>query len=114
MAATVVTVERIAAPLQQVAFLRAPVVRGFGRGAKQLGFPTANMEICWEGKEEAAYNALLPRQKEVLDFITTVEPGIYYGWAQVCDDKVGSEVQKAAISIGWNPTFSDVLIKYEY
>ena len=28
--------------------LRAKVVHGFGRGSKQLGFPTANLQVHWD------------------------------------------------------------------
>ncbi|XP_050526592.1 putative riboflavin kinase isoform X2 [Daktulosphaira vitifoliae] len=62
------------------------VVKGFGRGSKDLGIPTAN--LC----------------KEVIDQLPEqMIPGVYFGWAQV--DK--SPVYKMVMSIGWNPFFKN-------
>eukprot|EP00929_Paragymnodinium_shiwhaense_P026290 TRINITY_DN15669_c0_g1_i1.p1 TRINITY_DN15669_c0_g1~~TRINITY_DN15669_c0_g1_i1.p1 ORF type:complete len:220 (-),score=57.15 TRINITY_DN15669_c0_g1_i1:97-666(-) len=88
--------------------LKAKVVHGFGRGSKLLGFPTANMEIRWDKEEDI--NSLDAEQREVLDFARTCETGIYYVWAQVADGK-DRGVYKAAMSVGWNPTFTDVKAK---
>eukprot|EP00043_Microstomoeca_roanoka_P009155 m.87205 g.87205 ORF g.87205 m.87205 type:complete len:152 (+) comp14496_c0_seq2:45-500(+) len=62
------------------------VVKGFGRGSKELGIPTANFP------EDVVDN--LPE---------SVTQGIYYGWAQV--DK--GEVYKAVMSVGWNPFYNN-------
>jgi len=62
------------------------VVKGFGRGSKDLGIPTANFP-------EAVVD-------ELPDEVTT---GVYYGWAQV--DK--GEVYKMVMSIGWNPFYQN-------
>uniref|UniRef100_A0A1I7UNK0 riboflavin kinase n=1 Tax=Caenorhabditis tropicalis TaxID=1561998 RepID=A0A1I7UNK0_9PELO len=59
------------------------VVRGFGRGGKELGCPTANMD-------DAVVNGL----PEGLSL------GVYYGIAQF----EGKEY-KMAMSIGWNPQY---------
>ncbi len=90
--------------------IRAEVVKGFQRGSKLLGFPTANMAIRWD-KENDREN-LQECEKDVLNFMTTTEPGIYYGFAQVRseDPEIDKTVQKAAVSIGWNPTFNDVFL----
>jgi FAD synthase len=63
--------------------LRGTVVKGFGRGSKELGIPTANLDAealaaagCLEG----------------------VDPGVYFGWASVGDSQ---EVHKMVMSIGW-------------
>ncbi|CAK9806157.1 Riboflavin kinase [Anthophora plagiata] len=66
-------------------FLSGIVVRGFGRGSKALGIPTANLE------DEVVNN--LPN-----DFKT----GVYYGWA--CLDR---QVYKMVASIGWNPFYKN-------
>lgn len=68
-------------------FCRGQVVRGFGRGSKQLGIPTANFP------------------EQVVDNLPAdVSTGIYYGWASV-----GSgEVHKMVVSIGWNPYYKNV------
>ncbi|KAH8113399.1 riboflavin kinase [Phellopilus nigrolimitatus] len=102
--------------------LRGAVQKGFGRGGKDLGCPTANLP------EEA----LLP-----LSAATTT--GIYYGFAQVLprsdrasDSDSGSssgartlcaadrEVHPMAMSLGWNPFYknerlsAEVHIMHEY
>lgn len=97
-------VSRVARAIE-FARLTAEVVHGFGRGSKLLGFPTANMKICW-GQEDA----LTPEESEVLKFASSSKPGIYYGWAKV----VGGDdegVYKTAMSVGWNPHFEDSKVK---
>ncbi|KAI2552913.1 riboflavin kinase, partial [Homo sapiens] len=60
--------------------------RGFGRGSKQLGIPTANFP------------------EQVVDNLPAdISTGIYYGWASV-----GSgDVHKMVVSIGWNPYYKN-------
>uniref|UniRef100_A0A9L0RQ49 Riboflavin kinase n=1 Tax=Equus caballus TaxID=9796 RepID=A0A9L0RQ49_HORSE len=67
-------------------FCRGEVVRGFGRGSKQLGIPTANFP------------------EQVVDNLPAdLSTGIYYGWASV-----GSgDVHKMVVSIGWNPYYKN-------
>ncbi|KAL7884218.1 hypothetical protein AOLI_G00069880 [Acnodon oligacanthus] len=67
-------------------FCRGPVVRGFGRGSKELGIPTANFPMS------------------VVDNLPAdVSTGIYYGWAQVDS----GEIHKMVMSIGWNPYYKN-------
>mmetsp|Transcript_33923 Transcript_33923/g.59589 ORF Transcript_33923/g.59589 Transcript_33923/m.59589 type:complete len:195 (-) Transcript_33923:31-615(-) len=85
------------------------VVRGYGRGSKDLGIPTANVS----------------REKEVLscscgDF-DHLPTGIYWGFARIGEmatpsstgiekDDINSvlgKVHLAAISIGYNPTYNN-------
>lgn len=67
-------------------FCRGQVVRGFGRGSKQLGIPTANFP------------------EEVVDNLPAdVSTGIYYGWASVGR----GAVHKMVVSIGWNPYYKN-------
>eukprot|EP00425_Heterocapsa_triquetra_P028512 CAMPEP_0195098950 /NCGR_PEP_ID=MMETSP0448-20130528/57975_1 /TAXON_ID=66468 /ORGANISM="Heterocapsa triquestra, Strain CCMP 448" /LENGTH=201 /DNA_ID=CAMNT_0040133739 /DNA_START=30 /DNA_END=635 /DNA_ORIENTATION=+ len=101
-------ISRIQKVLEPMPRLRAKVVHGFGRGSKVLGFPTANMEIKWE--QEASPEALAPHEREVLEFASTCETGIYYAWAQVVNG-TDRGVHKAAMSVGWNPTFADMKAK---
>ena len=62
--------------------LKSQVVKGFGRGGKQLGCPTANLEDeVLKGDEET---------------------GVWLGWA-----KIRGEVYKCVASIGWNPFFKN-------
>jgi len=68
--------------------LRGPVVKGFGRGSKVLGIPTANL----------APAAL--QGSPVGDAVC----GIYYGLAAVGPDP---RPRVMAMSIGWNPVFGN-------
>ncbi|RLU18677.1 hypothetical protein DMN91_009034 [Ooceraea biroi] len=52
-------------------FASGPVIRGFGRGSKELGIPTANLP-------EPVINAL-PND---------LDTGIYYGWASLHGQEV--------------------------
>lgn len=67
-------------------FASGVVIKGFGRGSKRLGIPTANY-----GPEV------------VNNLPTNIETGIYFGWASV-DCK---NVHKMVMSIGWNPYFKN-------
>lgn len=70
-----------------------PVVHGAGRGGRDLGYPTANLE--------------LPEHTAV------PSDGVYAGWFTVLDDGpvdgtiVPGRRYPAAISVGTNPTFGD-------
>ena len=66
-------------------FLSGLVVKGFGRGSKSLGIPTANLE-------DKVVEALPD------DFNT----GVYYGWASI-----DGNVYKMVASIGWNPFYKN-------
>jgi len=72
--------------LQQLYRLSGAVVKGFGRGSKMLGFPTANLD-------PAAFKNTLKG----------VERGVYCGWASVSDGCV----HKAVLSLGYNPQFQN-------
>mmetsp|Transcript_14925 Transcript_14925/g.26158 ORF Transcript_14925/g.26158 Transcript_14925/m.26158 type:complete len:186 (+) Transcript_14925:56-613(+) len=99
------TVSRMRKVMEPMPRLKASVVHGFGRGSKMLGFPTANMDVRWEAAEK-----LNEQEETILDFAKRCEPGIYYAWAQVADGP-DRGVYKAAMSVGWNPTFTDVKAK---
>ncbi|KAI8642841.1 hypothetical protein BD408DRAFT_416019 [Parasitella parasitica] len=68
--------------------LNGTVVKGYGRGSKQLGIPTANLS-------DEAIDAL----------VSGLETGVYYGWTQVED--LGSQVYPMVMSLGWNPYFKN-------
>eukprot|EP01147_Barroeca_monosierra_P009422 gene9422-1664_t len=69
---------------QPMASLRGTVVKGFGRGSKELGIPTANFD------------------EQVIESLPeSMTQGIYYGWAQVDD----GDIYQAVMSIGWNPYY---------
>lgn len=67
-------------------FAQGTVVKGFGRGSKQLGIPTANFpDSVVEGLPEA------------------FECGVYYGWALVDN----GPVYEMVMSVGWNPFYKN-------
>ena len=65
--------------------MRGPVVKGFGRGSKMLGIPTANLDI-------------VPLKFQV----DSLAPGIYMGFAAM-----RGEIHEMVMSIGWNPYFDN-------
>eukprot|EP01100_Stratorugosa_tubuloviscum_P012877 TRINITY_DN624_c1_g1_i1.p1 TRINITY_DN624_c1_g1~~TRINITY_DN624_c1_g1_i1.p1 ORF type:complete len:188 (-),score=71.06 TRINITY_DN624_c1_g1_i1:290-772(-) len=69
------------------AFVKGEVIRGFGRGSKELGCPTANLPI-------ESYAKLLEE----------IPVGVYFGWASLETTK---KVYKMAMSIGWNPYYKN-------
>ncbi|OBZ91310.1 Riboflavin kinase [Choanephora cucurbitarum] len=64
------------------------VVKGFGRGSKELGIPTANLN-------EEALN----------EMFNECETGVYYGWSQVGEKD--STVYPMVMSLGWNPYYKN-------
>jgi len=67
--------------LEEPLCLKGPVVKGFGRGSKELGIPTANLDAELLG-----------------DGLADVAPGVYCGWASV---GAAVECHKMVMSIGW-------------
>lgn len=62
------------------------VVKGFGRGSKDLGIPTANLPLDSLGERADA-----------------MDSGIYFGWATVD----GDGPYKMVMSVGWNPFYKN-------
>jgi riboflavin kinase len=75
-------------------YLSANVVHGFKRGSKELGIPTANLDMD-------VVNKML-RDKGNSE--AELKTGIYYGWA-----KLGSSdaIHRTVISVGWNPFYKN-------
>ncbi|KAJ3016663.1 UNVERIFIED_CONTAM: riboflavin kinase [Siphonaria sp. JEL0065] len=67
--------------------LKGTVIKGFGRGGKELGIPTANLP-----EDVSQYAG---------EFIET---GILYGWASV---NSSTEVYPMVMSFGWNPYYKN-------
>lgn len=67
-------------------FSSGVVIKGFGRGSKELGIATANFspEVVNQLPEE-------------------VKTGVYYGFAQVSQ----GPVYKMVMSVGWNPYYKN-------
>ncbi|KAM8983687.1 riboflavin kinase-like [Ara ararauna] len=68
-------------------FCRGEVVKGFGRGSRELGIPTANFS-----------------EQVVESFPSDISTGVYYGWACVGN----GDVHKMVLSIGWNPFYKNI------
>jgi riboflavin kinase len=66
---------------------RGVVDRGYGRGGKKLGVPTANLPAS------LFQNAL-----------EDVSTGVYFGWATL-EGQERQEVYKAVVNVGYSPTF---------
>jgi riboflavin kinase len=69
--------------------VRGTVVKGFARGSKLLGTPTANID-------PAVFS----------DTIKDAPEGVYAAWAQLGDDGTGV-VLPSVLSIGYNPQFEN-------
>lgn len=80
-------VKAAAEVLERVVDVRGEVVHGLKRG-RELGFPTANLS-------------------EIVDALVPAD-GIYAGWLVDHDTQIR---YPAAVSVGTNPTFDDVLIR---
>lgn len=63
-----------------------PVIKGYGRGSKVLGIPTANLST--EGYS---------------DILSEHPSGVYFGWAGLST----RGIFKMVMSIGWNPYFNN-------
>lgn len=91
--ATTTAVQRLAKPLPR---LVSVVVKGVGRGAGNLGWPTANLKPT----------------EEVTETLVDVEPGVYCGWAALQStthtpnsSRAPDEFFKASINVGVNPHY---------
>lgn len=67
-------------------YIGGPVIKGFGRGSKVLGIPTANLST-----------------KDYSDLLAEHPAGVYFGWAGLS----GRGIFKMVMSIGWNPYFNN-------
>jgi riboflavin kinase len=75
--------------LNQLLRFRGPVAKGYGRGGKKLGVPTANLPASLF--ETALGN---------------VNTGVYLGWALLEGSTQGRNVPiKAVVNVGYSPTF---------
>jgi len=72
--------------------MMSTVVKGFGRGSRDLGIPTANLD-----REGGKFG------DKSFDELPT---GIYWGFCRIGEDK---SVYKTACSIGYNPTYGNTV-----
>lgn len=77
--------------LEKPIYLSAKVVHGFNRGSKELGIPTANLDMDIVDKMLKENGAEL-------------QTGIYYGWAKLSSS---NEIHRTVISVGWNPFYKN-------
>ncbi|KAM0723716.1 hypothetical protein Q7P37_000706 [Cladosporium fusiforme] len=80
--------------------LDGKVIKGFGRGSKELGIPTANIPI----------SGLSVGGNE------TIASGVYYGWAGLsASAAIGPSpaVFPMVMSIGWNPFYKNTVRSVE-
>ncbi|KAG5646433.1 hypothetical protein DXG03_003483 [Asterophora parasitica] len=78
--------------------LVGPVQKGFGRGGKQLGCPTANLP-----------------DESITPISTVAKTGVYYGYAQIIPPKDRDtqlrpediKVLPMVMSLGWNPFYKN-------
>ncbi|GAA5868511.1 hypothetical protein JCM1840_007024 [Sporobolomyces johnsonii] len=81
-------------------YLDGWVTRGFGRGSKDLGCPTANLP-----------------DSSIAPYAHTLTTGVYFGFARVLDPEAASaepdslsehqQVWPMVMSIGWNPFYNN-------
>ncbi|KAI4798106.1 riboflavin kinase [Aureobasidium sp. EXF-8845] len=74
--------------------LNGEVVKGFGRGSKELGIPTANIPLT--GLTVGGHDE--------------IESGVYYGY---CSLSSTSKVYPQVMSIGWNPFYKNTVRSVE-
>jgi len=83
--------------------MEGKVIRGFGRGSKELGIPTANLPV----------DSLTP-------WIADIKSGVYFGWASLrlppshpnqptasSEARSGFSIYPMVMSIGYNPVYEN-------
>lgn len=94
-------------------FCTGEIVKGFGRGSKELGCPTGNNFVlfiveCWNFFSNFIFQCILFNLANIpMDVVKKLpeelKTGIYFGWANVDN----GDVYKAVLSIGWNPFYDN-------
>jgi riboflavin kinase len=93
--------------------LSGTVVKGFGRGSKELGIPTGKN---WHGHVSHKPSLehflitlifhLANLSNDALDTLCSAfDTGVYYGWTCIEADK--STVYPMVMSLGWNPYYNN-------
>lgn len=86
-------------------FAKGVVVKGFGRGSKELGIPTGMRVNTYYNTKFKPLKIVANYTSEVVETLPNdLETGIYYGYAKVD----GGPVYKMVMSIGWNPFYKNV------
>lgn len=85
--------------------MMSKVVRGFGRGSADLGIPTANLD-----RESLKMQGAAGQEEPSFEDLPC---GIYFGFCRIGESDqpatagTGGVVYKAALSIGYNPTYGN-------
>jgi len=82
-------------------YLKGPVIKGFGRGSKDLGIPTGTFHAIL-----SANNAANLSDQHVQDYLK--ETGIYYGYAKVCGHE-DERIVEMVMSVGYNPFYNNAV-----
>jgi FAD synthase len=72
--------------------IKGPVTKGFGRGSRELGIPTANID-----------------PHTLRQALSEAVTGIYTGYASV---GTSGAVYPHVMSIGWNPYYGELCMRY--
>jgi riboflavin kinase len=90
-------------------FAKGYVIKGFGRGSKELGIPTGSILSVDSYPDSKliilVFFILANLPDEVIETLPSeIDTGIYYGLASVN----GGTVHKMVMSIGWNPFYKNI------
>jgi len=86
------------------------VVKGYGRGSKELGIPTG--KIClFVPPPKYLYFFLANLNEEAVECLSYLKTGIYYGWAQLIvppgQPSTNNGIYPMVMSLGWNPFYKN-------
>lgn len=91
--------------------LAGTVVKGFGRGSKELGIPTGKYGMSVSFNSDCKTHSLFllhiaNLSNEALDTLCSAfDTGVYYGWTCIEADK--STIYPMVMSLGWNPYYNN-------
>lgn len=88
------------------------VVKGFGRGSKELGIPTGkrkkkkkNAKLFRKGTNIELVFIANMNEEALEEMFTECDTGVYYGWSQVGEKD--TTVYPMVMSLGWNPYYKN-------
>jgi riboflavin kinase len=84
------------------------VVKGFGRGSKELGIPTGKFLPNVSPSKNSEIFVLANLDEDTVAALPPdLATGIYYGWAQLIDKNFSEVIYPMVMSIGWNPFYKN-------
>lgn len=93
----------------KLTYVEGEVIKGFGRGSKELGIPTGTKGSSTDEKIAGCifmlqYFFAANFSDEIVSKLPAdFETGIYFGWAKLGD----GPIHKMVVSIGWNPFYKN-------